>query len=675
LKKYIVFPARRFADWVNPIIYRPSVGKAIRALALFAIFMALTDTRFWKVLEFRGFDALTVATAPGESQLPIVIVGIDDTSIAEINERWPWPRRLHAQLIDQLHQAGAAVIAFDVVFNSQTTSEDDDALSKSIAAAGNVVLIASASRQTTSQGTIWSRSDPLPAFVKAGAKVGMAQIEFEPDLVVRRFPLAADAFWKEILFRLRGVNPMVDFDSTLKDDRLIRFIGPDHSIPYVSYARVLGRGDPIPAETFDGALVLVGRETQAAADVGSAQVDVFATPFTAFNGLLTPGVEIHAAMVDNAVARSSVTEAPAWMRAVLLLAVAALSAFVPGKFRLASGAASALATCAGAAGLSYGLFLGANVWLPVIGAMALTVSSFLIHAMRAYSDELRQKARIRAAFSLFVPHAIADKLASQSAVLEPGGEEIELTSMFTDLAEFTSIAEDLRPAQVAELLNVYFDLMTDIVFRHGGTVQGYIGDALFAFWGAPVPDTDHRTKAAAAACEMAAAEHLINEKLKAKNLPAVHTRIGVHSGMAIVGNIGSKVRFNYTALGDTINLSSRLEALNKRYGTSLLISAETYQGVTHKAGFRRVERVRVKGREAPVQVYAACKDSWIVENGDRAIDLFLSREWAASVALWTAILDRDSKDPVAMYYLRRIADLQTQELGDAWDGIESIVEK
>lgn len=675
LKNYFVEPISRLVRWVWLRHFPPVVGQSVRALVMFSIFMVLTDTRFWKILEFRGFDALTVATAAGESQLPIVIVGIDDYSVVEMNARWPWPRRFRAELIDKLHAAGAAVIGFDVVFDSPTTPEDDSALEKSIAKAGNVVLIAASARQTTSQGTIWSRLEPVPALVSAGAKVGLAQIEFEPDLVARRFPMAGDSFWKEILFRLRGANSAVDFDSTLKEDRLIRFIGPDHSIPYISYARVLGHGEAFAKDTFEGALVLVGRETEAVADVGAAQVDVFATPFTAHTGKLTPGVEIHATMIDNAVTRSSIIEAPQWVRIALLLLVSTWTAFIPGQFRLVRSGLSALGLSLGVVGLSYVLFASLNFWLPVIGAVSLAISTYLVQGVQAYVNELRQKSRIRAAFSLFVPQAVADHMAAQSTVLEPGGEEFELTSMFTDLAGFTSISEGLTPPQVAQLLNIYFDFMTDIVFRHGGTVQGYIGDAIFAFWGAPVPDSDHRTKAVLAAREMANAQNLINEKLRAKGLPPVYTRIGVHSGTAVVGNIGSKVRFNYTALGDTINLSARLEGLNKRYGTVLLISEETYRGIHPSGGFRRVEKVRVKGRERPVEVYTPCNDPWVIETNAKAIDLFLARQWSLSNDLWQSILQRDAGDTVALYYHDRIAECIAQGVSDSWDGIEAITEK
>ncbi|MEN9374216.1 MAG: hypothetical protein RIR79_1768 [Pseudomonadota bacterium] len=650
----------------------------VRHFLVFLLLWGLTSTRFWDVIEFNGFDALTVITAPGQSPLPIIVVGIDDSSIQKLRQPWPWPRSLHAELIDQLHAQGAAVVAFDIPFHNPTTPEHDAALKKAIAKAGNVVLIASLTRQNGERGNLWSRVDPYSAFTDAGAKVGLAQIEFEHDMVVRRFPLAVDSFWKEILFHLQRKNPEIDFDSTLTRNHLIRFFGPDHSVPYVSYARVLGHGKPIPPGTFEGALVLVGRDTQGLVDVGSAQADMFATPFTAFNGKLTPGIEIHASLIHNAATRSSVAEAPYEIRVGLLLMVAWFSAFVPRQFRLLRSGLSTTALCLGLVGTSYVLFTYFNFWLPVVGGIALAITSYLIQALQAYVDETRNKSRIRTAFSLFVPTAVADRMAAQSTVLEPGGEELELSSMFTDLAGFTSISEQLSPTQVAQLLNFYFDQMTEIIFRHGGTVQGYLGDGVFAFWGAPVPDAGHRSRAVSACCELVAAENAINAKLQAKGLPAVHTRIGLHSGMAMVGNFGSKVRFNYTALGDTINLSSRLEGLNKRYGTPMLISAETYAGLTEskKNQFRRVEKVRVKGRDKPVEVYTPCADVEVIEISNRAIDLFLARRWAESEQLWHTLLQHQSTDPIAHYYLHRIMVLQAQgDVGEDWDGIVSISEK
>ena len=650
----------------------------LRHLLVFLVFLGLTSTRLWDVVEFNGFDALTVLTAQGQSPLPIIVVGIDDPSIEQLREHWPWPRRVHAQLIDKLQAEGAAVVAFDIPFSNTTTTEDDAALQQAIDKAGNVVLMASLTRQNGERGNLWRRVDPNPLFTEVGAKVGLAQIEFEHDMVVRRFPLAVDSFWKEILFHLQRINPGVDFDSTLQQNHLIRFFGPDHSVPYVSYARVLGHGKPLPPGTFDGALVLVGRDTQGLVDVGSAQSDMFATPFTAFNGKLTPGIEIHAALIHNAVTRSSVEEAPYWIRASLLLLVALFSAFVPRQFRLLRSGLATTGLSVGLVGISYVLFVYFNFWLPIIGGIALAITSYLIQALHAYVDEVRNKSRIRTAFSLFVPTAVADRMAEQSTVLEPGGEELELSSMFTDLAGFTSISEQLSPTQVAQLLNFYFDQMTEIIFRHGGTVQGYLGDGVFAFWGAPVPDAGHRSKAVNACCELVAAEDAINAKLQALGLPAVHTRIGLHSGMAMVGNFGSKVRFNYTALGDTINLSSRLEGLNKRYGTPMLISAETYAGLTEgkKATFRCVEKVRVKGRDKPVEVYTPCADARVIELSHQGLDLFLTRRWDESKKVWNALLQHAPSDTIARYYLNRINELQALPfIADDWDGIVSINEK
>ena len=645
------------------------------ALAVWMIVLAASESRFWKALEFRGFDWLTVHTAPGESRLPIVIVGIDDASMAQLNERWPWPRRLHARLVEALHDAGAAVIAMDVIFDHPTTPRDDAALERAVARAGNVVLAASRFRQETPQGTLWSRFDPIPSLVRAGAKPGLVNIEFESDQVVRRFPEAGESFWKEVLFRVREAVPTLEFDPGLKEDNLIRFVGPDHSFPYVSYYQALEVGKSVPKEVFENALVLVGRETQAASDIGAAQVDVFATPFTTTTGRLTPGVEVLATLIDNAVNRSSIREVPLWGRAVVLLAVSCWCVFVPWRFRPVWSALSAALACAAVAAAGAALFMYSAWWLPVFSTLAAAAGIYAIQGSIAYVTELRNKARIREAFSLFVPAAVADSLAEQSTALAPGGEEKELTVLFTDLAGFTTSAEGLRPAQVARLLNLYFETMTDIVFRHKGTVQGYIGDALMAFWGAPLPDAAHAANAVAAAEEMVAARDAINRQLQAEGLPSVSTRVGIHTGLTIVGNIGSKVRFNYTAIGDTTNLASRLEGLNKRYGTWLLLSGNTLAQQLDRSRFRRIEKVRVKGREGSVEVFTPCDDRWLVEQGDKAIELFRDRQWEAADAVWRAVQARYPDDPVAAYYRSRIAELVAEPPAPGWDGTESISEK
>lgn len=645
------------------------------ALAVWMIVLAASESRFWRALEFRGFDWLTVRTAPGESRLPIVIVGIDDASMAQLNERWPWPRRLHARLVEALHGAGAAVIAMDVIFDHPTTPRDDAALERAVAKARNVVLAASRFSQETAQGMLWSRFDPMPSLVRAGAKPGLVNIEFESDQVVRRFPEAGESFWKEVLFKVREAVPTLEFDPGLKEDNLIRYVGPDHSFPYVPYYRALEAGKSVPKEVFENALVLVGRETQAAADIGSAQVDVFATPFTATTGRLTPGVEILATFIDNAVNRTSIREVPLWGRGIILLAVSLWCALVPWRFRPVWSALSAALVCAAVAAAGAALFLYSAWWLPIFSSVAAAAGIYAIQGSIAYVTELRNKARIREAFSLFVPAAVADSLAEQSTALTPGGEEKELTVLFTDLAGFTTSAEGLRPSQVARLLNLYFETMTDIVFRHQGTVQGYIGDALMAFWGAPLPDRAHASNAVAAAEEMVAARDAINGQLQAEGLPTVRTRVGIHTGLTIVGNIGSKVRFNYTAIGDTTNLASRLEGLNKRYGTWLLLSGDTLAQQPDRSRFRRIEKVRVKGREKPVEVFTPCDDRWLVEEGDKAIELFRSRRWEAADAIWRAIQARHPDDPVAAYYRSRIAELVAEPPPPDWDGTESITEK
>jgi len=174
---------------------------------------------------------------------------------------------------------------------------------------------------------------------------------------------------------------------------------------------------------------------------------------------------------------------------------------------------------------------------------------------------------------------------------------------------------------------------------------------------------------------MIAARDAINSDLKNEGLPTVKTRVGVHTGLTIVGNIGSKVRFNYTAIGDTTNLASRLEGLNKRYGTWLIISGDTLAQQPDRGRFRAIERVRVKGRDKPVEVFTPCDDPWLVEQGERAIELFRARRWEDADALWREVQERYPQDPIAAYYRSRIAEFAVEPPPPEWDGTESISEK
>ena len=308
------------------------------ALAVALVFVAAPLTVPWYVLELKGFDALTRATATNASQFPITIVAIDEASFANIRKQWPWPRALYARVIDQLAKSGALVVAFDVTLSEPSNQgpADDQALADAIRRSGNVVLASERQYEETAVSRQWLRVDPLPEFLAAGAANGYVNIEYDPDQVVRRIPYAADAFWKKIVEKL---PPGLVKATIPKRDAMFRFAGGDHTFPYVSFYQVLDADKDLPPDAFLDQIVLVGRDVKANVDARAATGDLFATPFTGVgSGLLMPGVELHANALESAFRGTALDPAPPWASPALVLLVVALCAVAMRRWRPIPGA-------------------------------------------------------------------------------------------------------------------------------------------------------------------------------------------------------------------------------------------------------------------------------------------------------------------------------------------------
>jgi adenylate cyclase len=268
-----------------------------------------------------------------------------------------------------------------------------------------------------------------------------------------------------------------------------------------------------------------------------------------------------------------------------------------------------------------------------------------------------------------VPEEVVEELAAHPEKVTLGGEHREVTLMFTDLAGFTTMAEQLEPTRAAEALNRYMTEMNRVIFRHQGTIIQFIGDAIMAFWNAPLADPDHARKAVRAARDMQAAMDGLNAQLAADGLPPLGMRIGVHTGMVLVGNMGSAIgRLYYTALGDSVNLASRLEGANKAYGTNILVSAATVEKLGGEIPMRRVDLVKVKGKHKAVEVLTPCEDKRLAETSDAAVLAFRKAQWDASEALWREVLGFAPQDSVAAVYLQRIEAMHSAPPPGDWDG-------
>ena len=249
--------------------------------------------------------------------------------------------------------------------------------------------------------------------------------------------------------------------------------------------------------------------------------------------------------------------------------------------------------------------------------------------------------------------------------LKLGGERRVLTILFNDLAGFTTLAETLAAEETARILNEHLTAMTTIVLESGGTVDKFIGDAVMAFWNAPLDEPEHALKACQAAIAMQA--DLARRRADLGNVD-LRMRVGIATGSVIVGNMGSNTRFDYSAIGDHVNLAARLENVNKVYGTSTLVAASTIEMVNGRVPHRLVDRVRVKGKSEPVAVFTLDADPAIVAISDQAIEAYRQQDWDRSTTHWQSLLELSPNDPIATVYLKRIPDLRSQLRAADWDG-------
>lgn len=639
------------------------------ALGVWILAAGTAQTRIWAQFENRLFDLLTVATAPGKSSLPITIVGIDEASFAQINKRWPWSRDLHARVVDRLHAAGAAVIAFDMIFAEASEPEQDRAFAAAVGRAGNVVMAADHAYQETSLLRQWIRVDPLPELRAAGAMPGLATVTLDADAVVRRLPDSDDIFWRRVIQTLIKARPgILETEPGAPAGAYIRHLGPAHTFPYVSYYQVLQGDQSLPPDFFQDQIVLIGRDVRASPEAGAAQADMFATPFLGGSKLLTPGVEIHATIIENLLAGQAI--APAGNREILVLLTVALLFALPALLRWHPvwGGAWFLAVGGMVAATSFLLFERSHFWLPAGSTLAALATLYLSTAVLSYLGERRRGQEIKGAFAKYVSAQVVEQMIAHPERLRLGGERRELTLLFSDLAGFTSISEKLPPDGVAKVINAYLTEMTRVILAEGGTVDKFIGDAVMAFWGAPLDDADHARHAVRAAIAMQDAMDGLQAEYRAMGLANIGLRIGVNSGPAIVGNMGSEDRFDYTALGDAVNLASRLEGVNKMYGTRILLSETTALELGGALSLREIDRVRVKGKEEPVNIFTPCDDARLIELCAEGLALYRSQDWSAAEIAWKAVLAHSPADGPATVFLERVAHFRAEPPGAGWDG-------
>lgn len=637
-------------------------------------------------LELRTLDLLFLLRGPLAPPESVVIVGIDEESPPVQHLRWPWPRRYHARLLDTLRAAGAKVVAFDLLFDQPSTTADDLAFEHALVRAGNVVLAADLAFRETQQVQEAYALEPLPRLASAARALGMVPIPADPDQYLRS---AKFTFLRRSAFALEVARlslPDGALQLTAGGDRLlmggkevpvlrpgrmlINYLGPAQTVATVPFGEVLGMDAAKAKQVFQDKIVLVGRAPLSLLDLRRLMTDTFATPFLHTSKTYMPGIEVHANILATILERRFIAPIPSTTHAVLSLVWGALLGLAMIGMRPLRGGLLGLVTMPIPLLAAYRLFSRNLIWLPWAG---LSLEVGLVYAGVLLVRHLltaRDLAYLRRAFQYYVHPAVIEKIVANPESLKLGGDTVYGTILFADLKGFTTFSERVSPETLVSFLNEYLTAGTDVILQHQGTLSRYIGDAIMALWGAPVPVAEHARLACEAALELQQEVARRNPEWTARGLPTFEVRIGVHTGQMVVGNVGSRERFDYTAMGDAVNLASRLEGLCKTLGVGILISEATRKEGDIAA--RELALVRVVGRAEPVRVFeplAQGADLEMVRLFEQGVAAYRSRAIGEAIERFDEVLQRASGDEPTLLYLGRCRLLLREPPPPVWDGV------
>jgi adenylate cyclase len=674
------------------------------------------------------FDQYQVLWPRPESTGEVVIVDLDDASLAEYGQ-WPWPRTLLAYMVQRLFDMGADVVAFDVVFaeadrlspaqlaasldglspalrQGLASLPDNDAIFADTIGRHPVVLgqpalhdvPAGSQLEDSGAGTVAELGrDPrpflqryeglvrnLPVLEAAASGIGAVTIALDQDGVARRVPLAL-VVGERILpalsieaLRLRGGEPSIVIRSgengvaavgvaghavpTDRQGRIWVRYGASGSIPYIPAADILsGHLDP---EAIAGRIVLVGT-------TAAGLFDIKRTPISP----ATPGVEVHAHLLET-VLTDTYLKRPTTVEGAEIVAMVVASllviVLVPSFGALATLGVGSVVMISLALATWY-LFAEHLILMDVSFAALASLTIYAVITYLKYVSEESERKTVRTAFAQYLPPAVVERLASHPEQLRLGGEARELSILFSDVRGFTSISETMAPEELATFVNRILNALTGAVLDNRGTVDKYIGDAVMALWNAPLDDAEHGRNACRGALAMVKAIEMLDHELAAALPPgAVAHRIavgvGVNTGIAAVGNFGSDYRFDYTALGDTVNLAARLESLCPIYGCPAIVSEQTVAEAPEFATLE-IDTVQVKGRKEAVRIFALVGDEQLASTAAyqrlREVHSTLLKELALNdVARATLSLDTARKLAGTMpiqgiydRYAKRIAEM------------------
>jgi adenylate cyclase len=552
-----------------------------------------------------------------------------------------------------------------------------------------VVLYADRSATSVPLMRAYAPQGNLAMFTAVAPSSGYFTVATDPDGVVRWMPLVIqdgeDLFpplsvlsvWHylgkptlAVHVRDDGVEGIQIGDRLVPTDELgqmlINYRGPPKTFPHYSISDILE--GKLPSGTFADKIVVVGATAIGIGDIRS-------TPF----GPVYSGPEIHATVIDNILTGDFIAR-PRWSQVFDVLAIVLLpllvTAIVP-RVSAFGGLVLVLGLLGLFVGVAYELFVGAHVWLNMVYPMFALAATYTMLTLHRYLTEERERRRVTRTFQQYVSPEVIEQVLKHPEQLKLGGEERVLSVLFTDLAGFTRYSEHYTPTEIIRVLTEYYDRMTELVFANRGTIATYVGDELMAIFGAPVEQPDHAKLACAAALAMREARGVLAKEWAKRGRPPLSARTGINSGPMLVGNYGSKYRFNYSVLGDSVNLASRLEQLNKVYRTDIMIGEQTADLVGGAFRLRELDKVQVVGRTQALRIYVLLGSPDAVFPPDRermltvyaeALQAYRAQRWDSASEMFRQSLALCPDDGPSRVMGERCRSMRDKALPENWDG-------
>jgi adenylate cyclase len=695
-------------------------------VTIISILLYAINPSFLNLLELKLYDLRFQYRGAEKPGSEIVIVKIDEQSIRELG-RWPWSREHWAKLVKRLTEWGVKMIGIDAIFAEKESSFADAQLAEAIGESGSVVLgyffltseeeirelkevsLRGSARQVFPQSlpvklrSRGAKETPLleglhmrsniALISEKSRSLGFFNVNPDVDGTVRWVPLAMrfhdkiypslalqvlreyrgvpQPFLKVANFGVEGIQLGETFIPTEKRGQLlVNFRGGRNTFRGYSFYKIISEKpeERPPKEDFREKIVLIGAT---AIGVYDARV----TPFDI--GL--PGVEIHATVIDNILRRDFILK-PRWIWAIDI-PIIILMALIPGlviqrlkPLRGAFVSGGLLFICIIA---NWYFLVNQGIWVNLIyPVLPAFFGVFVSVTVYQYVTEEREKRKIRNAFQFYVSAGVVNEILKDPEKLKLGGERKVLTVLFSDIRGFTHLSEILAPETLTKMLNLYLTPMTVTVFKYQGTLDKYMGDAIMAIFGAPLEQNDHAEKACHTALGMVEALKDLQRNWEIDGVPEISIGIGINTGPMSVGNMGSNMLFDYTVVGDHVNLGSRLEKLNREYDTNIIISEFTHQYVKDAFVCRDLDIVRVRGRresvrifellgrEEPFQGWPAFRAAF--ENGLMA---YRNKHWDEGIREFGEALRIRPGDGPAKLYLRRCRLFQKKTPSPKWNGV------